>query len=107
MLLEECPMIPYRRSLQSGSMSPELSTPSCSDTSLAIRQLYGHSIAKELLHATTSSKPNGSTEADDEDDPEAWSAEAYFTNANYQGKKTAFLLFINRSSFHLSLHVKN
>ncbi|KAG0700603.1 DNA mismatch repair protein [Suillus ampliporus] len=58
-------------------------------------QLYGHSIAKELLHATTSSISNDSTEVDDEDDPESWSAEAYFTNANYQGKKTALLLFIN------------
>jgi len=77
-------------------MSPELSTPSCSDTSLAIRQLYGHSIAKELLHVTTSSKSSGGVATDNADDPEAWSAEVIFTNANYQGKKTAFLLFINR-----------
>jgi DNA mismatch repair protein MLH1 len=86
--------------LQSGSMSPELSTPSCSDTSLAIRQLYGHSIAKELLHVTTSNS-NDSAEADD---PEAWSAEAHFTNANYQGKKTAFLLFINRPFLAVPMH---
>ncbi|KAG1903457.1 histidine kinase-like ATPase [Suillus fuscotomentosus] len=65
---------------KAGSLSPELSTPSCSDASQAIRQLYGHSIAKELLHVTASS---------------AWSADAYFTNANYQGKKIALLLFIN------------
>lgn len=107
MSLEKRPTIPYMRSLQSGSLSPELSTPSCSDTSLAIRHLYGHSIAKELLHVTTSSKSNGSTEEGDVDDPEAWSAEAYFTNANYQGKKTAFLLFINRPPSYPSFHVKN
>jgi hypothetical protein len=33
---------------------------------------------------------------DDSEDPEAWSAEAHFTSVNYQGKKTALLLFINR-----------
>lgn len=34
-----------------------------------------------------------------EDDPEAWHAEAYITNANYQAKKMVFLLFINRTYF--------
>lgn len=29
-------------------------------------------------------------------DPESWTAETYFTNANYQAKKMVFLLFINR-----------
>ncbi|KAG1885385.1 histidine kinase-like ATPase [Suillus subluteus] len=80
---------------KAGSLSPELSTPSCSDTSQAIRHLYGHSIAKELLHVTASSVSDDSTDMDDSEDPEAWSAEAYCTNANYQGKKTALLLFIN------------
>ncbi|KAG2151212.1 histidine kinase-like ATPase [Suillus bovinus] len=80
---------------KSGSLSPELSTPSCSDTSQAIRQLYGHSIAKELLHVTASSVSDDITDTDDSEDSEAWSADAYFTNANYQGKKTALLLFIN------------
>jgi DNA mismatch repair protein MLH1 len=84
-------------------LSPELSTPSCSDTSQAIRQLYGHSIAKELLHVTVSSVSDDSTDMDDSEDPEAWSAEAHFTNVNYQGKKTALLLFINRR-FLLFLH---
>lgn len=44
-------------------------------------------------------------EADDTDDPEAWSAEVYFTNANYQGKKTAFLLFINRWCLAVAPHL--
>lgn len=36
-------------------------------------------------------------EVDDlDDDPEAWHANAHITNANYQGKKMVFLLFINR-----------
>jgi DNA mismatch repair protein MLH1 len=66
--------------------------------------LYGHSIAKELLHETVSSaKPKRNTGKDDDadededDDSESWSAEAYFTNANYQAKKMVFLLFINRA----------
>ncbi|KAG1792786.1 histidine kinase-like ATPase [Suillus plorans] len=80
---------------KAGSLSPELSTPSCSDASQAIRQLYGHSIAKELLHITASSVSDDNTDMDDPEDPEAWSADAYFTNANYQGKKIALLLFIN------------
>lgn len=82
--------------MQAGSLSPELSTPSCSDASQAIRQLYGHSIAKELLHVTASSASDDNTDMEDPEDPEAWSADAYFTNANYQGKKIALLLFINR-----------
>lgn len=86
---------------KSGSASPDLSTPSASDTPLAIRLLYGHSIAKDLLHLrlASSRKENDDKSADEddpEDDPEAWIAEAHFTNANYQGKKMIFLLFINR-----------
>jgi DNA mismatch repair protein MLH1 len=80
-----------------------------STTPQAIRLLYGHSIAKELLHEIVSSgaKPKRNTgkhaNADDDDgdedeeDAESWSAEAYFTNANYQAKKIVFLLFINRA----------
>ncbi|KAH7922709.1 DNA mismatch repair protein MutL [Leucogyrophana mollusca] len=79
---------------KAGSPSPELSTPSSSEITQTIRLLYGHSISKELLHITTSSD-NGEDDDTSEDDPESWSAEAYFTNANYQAKKTVFLLFIN------------
>lgn len=60
--------------------------------SQGIRLLYGHSTAKELLHVEiTSGNAN-----DHIDDPERWSAEAYCTNANFQGKKTILILFINR-----------
>jgi len=38
-------------------------------------------------------------EQEEPDKPESWSAEAYFTNANYQAKKFVFLLFINRKSY--------
>ncbi|KAI0711182.1 DNA mismatch repair protein MutL [Cerioporus squamosus] len=93
-----------------GTPSPDVSTPSSSTTVQAIRLLYGQTLAKELLHATASStdkkgaKASGSpveqVDDDDEDDDmgedtEAWSAEAHFTNANYQSKKMTLLLFIN------------
>ena len=39
------------------------------------------------------------------DQPESWSAEAYFTNANYQAKKIVFLLFINRTLFLPLFHL--
>ncbi|KAH7907575.1 histidine kinase-like ATPase [Hygrophoropsis aurantiaca] len=78
---------------KAGSSSPELSTPSSSDITQTIRLLYGHTIAKELVHITSSSETNDEHGGDD--DPESWTAEAYFTNANYQAKKTVFLLFIN------------
>ena len=85
---------------QSGSASPDLSTPSSSETSAAIRLLYGHSIAKELLHVKISSsdKEREGTDMDEDDnnDSESWNAASYFTNANYQAKKVVFLLFINR-----------
>ena len=92
-----------------------MTTPSSSDTPQAIRLLYGHLIGKELLHATMSSpkkkkktnkRRHGENEDDDDDedeydedmdDPESWRAEAHFTNANYQAKKTVFLLFVNRA----------
>jgi DNA mismatch repair protein MLH1 len=69
--------------------------------SQTIRLLYGHSIAKDLMHVTVQSEKgskNGQNveEIPEDDDPEAWSAEAYCTNANYHAKKTVFLLFINR-----------
>ncbi len=75
----------------------------------AIRQLYGQTLAKELLNVSLSSsakKPVTSEspadtdedELEDGDEAEAWSAEAHFTNAHYQSKKMVFLLFINRES---------
>lgn len=84
---------------KSGSASPDLSTPSSSETPAAIRLLYGHSIAKELLHVKLSSsdKEREETDMDEDhrDDAESWNAVSYFTNANYQAKKTICLLFIN------------
>ncbi|KAF8660765.1 hypothetical protein AX16_001559 [Volvariella volvacea WC 439] len=82
---------------KAGSSSVDLSTPSNSQVPNAIRLLYGHTIAKELLHVKVSSKSGGDGQSaiHHNDDPEAWAAEAHFTNANYQGKKTVFLLFIN------------
>ncbi|KAF8899820.1 DNA mismatch repair protein MutL [Gymnopilus junonius] len=87
---------------KAGSPSPDLSTPSSSETSTSIRLLYGHSITKELIHSKVSSarkqrKDDDAMDEDDEerDDPESWDAEIYFTNVNYQAKKMVFLLFIN------------
>ncbi|KIK94933.1 hypothetical protein PAXRUDRAFT_141840 [Paxillus rubicundulus Ve08.2h10] len=85
---------------KAGSPTPELSTSPTSDVGQAIRLLYGHSIGKELLHVEVSSTGAGGshsrdTSADDLDDPERWSAEAYCTSPNYQAKKIVFLLFIN------------
>ncbi|KIM42266.1 hypothetical protein M413DRAFT_444701 [Hebeloma cylindrosporum] len=83
-----------------GAASPDISTPSASDTPTTIRLLYGHSIAKELIHHQLSSSKKQRNDDDmdedeEEEDPESWMAECYFTNANYQAKKMVFLLFIN------------
>ncbi|OJT01730.1 DNA mismatch repair protein Mlh1 [Trametes pubescens] len=90
---------------KTGSPSPDVSTPSSSTTEQAIRLLYGQTLAKELLHVTVipASKGKGKASAahqdasddEDEDVDDSWSAEAHFTNANYQAKKMTFLLFIN------------
>jgi len=99
LLLSEC---------QAGSSSPDLSTPSSSSTSQAIRLLYGHSIAKDLLQVTTSSADKqtqvdtdvGDNESGNDDNAGPWTAEAHFTNVNYHAKKMIFLLFINRTSLY-------
>ncbi|KAG6868636.1 hypothetical protein C0993_012680 [Termitomyces sp. T159_Od127] len=94
---------------KAGSPTPDLSSPSASETPNNIRLLYGHSIAKELVPVKVSSKDkkpiqegkDEDMETDEpEDDPEAWHAEAHITNANYQAKKMVFLLFINRTCFY-------
>lgn len=94
--------------VQTGSPSPDVSTPSSSTIEQAIRLLYGQTLAKELLHVSVSPSSRGKGKAlaeqnhasDDEDVDvdDSWSAEAHFTNANYQAKKMTFLLFINRES---------
>ncbi|KAH6909546.1 DNA binding protein [Coprinopsis sp. MPI-PUGE-AT-0042] len=87
---------------KAGSASPELSTPPNSNVPQAIRLLYGHSIAKELLEAKVSSQCPGDEDDQDRMDVDnaglrngSWSAELHFTNPNYQAKKFNFLLFIN------------
>ncbi|KAG5637179.1 hypothetical protein H0H81_005478 [Sphagnurus paluster] len=85
---------------KANSPSPDLSTPSSSETLNTIRLLYGHSVAKELVPVKVSSKCPVNEEGDmdvdgGEEDSESWHGEAYITNANYQAKKMVFLLFIN------------
>ncbi|KAJ3813073.1 histidine kinase-like ATPase [Lentinula aff. lateritia] len=71
---------------KAGSSSPDLSTPSASTTRHAIKMLYGPSIEKDLLQIAVNEDMKGEV---------SWSSEVYFTNVNYQAKKTMFLLFIN------------
>ncbi|KAL6300791.1 DNA binding protein [Sparassis latifolia] len=87
---------------KAGSPTPEVSTPSGSTTKQAIRLLYGQTIAKDLLDVTVSSSSAAdaaeeTSGANDKEEPSggSWSAEAHFTNAHYQAKKTVLLLFIN------------
>ncbi|KIY63167.1 DNA mismatch repair protein MutL [Cylindrobasidium torrendii FP15055 ss-10] len=71
-----------------GSTSPELTTPSTNTPVNTIRMLYGHTLAREMLSSSVTcdaSVPQS----------ESWKAEIHFSSANYQGKKTIFLLFIN------------
>jgi len=92
---------------QATSTTPEIATPASKTVQQAIRLLYGHSIATQLLEASISSKDKrlpSEAEGEDEDamdvdlpkGPMTWSAEVYFSNVNYQAKKMVFLLFINR-----------
>ena len=93
---------------QSGSGAPDVTTPSGSTTRQTIRQLYGQAIAKDLLEASMSSIDDNNTisgNSDAMDVEETWSAEAFFTNANYQAKRFVFLLFINRKLSHPGLCV--
>ncbi|KAJ6493696.1 histidine kinase-like ATPase [Mycena vitilis] len=81
---------------KAGSPSPDLTTPSSSEIPQAIRLLYGHSIAKDLLHASFGPGKNAQDEdMEEEPERESWTADVHFTNANYQSKKIIFLLFIN------------
>ncbi|KZT10305.1 DNA mismatch repair protein MutL [Laetiporus sulphureus 93-53] len=80
---------------KAGSPTPDVSTPSGSTTAQAIRLLYGQTIAKDLLHVTVSSSSDDEGSGNANEDANSWSAEAHFTNAHYQAKKTVLLLFIN------------
>ncbi|KAL9709899.1 DNA mismatch repair protein Mlh1 [Leucoagaricus gongylophorus] len=88
------------------STTPEIATPASKTVPQAIRLLYGHSIATQLLEARISSKDQKFPSEDEDEDesamdidlpkgPTTWSAEVHFSNANYQAKKMVFLLFIN------------
>ncbi|KIL63542.1 hypothetical protein M378DRAFT_164437 [Amanita muscaria Koide BX008] len=82
-----------------GSPSPDMSTPSASETIHVIRLLYGHSVTKELLEEKLSSeglqKEHNSDSGPETLHSEEWTAETFFTNPNHQAKKMTFLLFIN------------
>ncbi|KAF9447828.1 DNA mismatch repair protein MutL [Macrolepiota fuliginosa MF-IS2] len=86
---------------KSTSASPDIATPASMTVPQAIRLLYGHSIATQLLQDNVSSetqKEDEDEEAVDDDLPTnagTWSTELHFTNPNYQAKKMVFLLFIN------------
>ena len=64
----------------------------------SILNVQDNSIAKELINITV----NGKDTVDELDEMEVdhdehdWKAQVSFTSANYQAKKTVFLLFINR-----------
>ena len=76
-----------------------------SEATHVIRLLYGQSVAKELLEAKVLPKNQKRKRLSVNDvelegnNKESWTADALFTNANYQAKKMTFILFINRMLF--------
>lgn len=66
-----------------GESSTSISVPAHASVVDRIRQIYGGSVANELVEYSTS------------DDRWGFKAEGYATNANYHIKKTTLLLFIN------------
>lgn len=66
-----------------GDSSTSIAVPSSASTVDRIRQIYGGSVANELIEFATS------------DDRWSFKAEGLATNANYNIKKTTLLLFIN------------
>lgn len=66
-----------------GDSSTSIAVPSSATTTDRIRQIYGGSVANELIEFSTS------------DDRWSFKAEGLATNANYNIKKTTLLLFIN------------
>lgn len=67
-----------------------ISTPSNASTIDSIRQIHGSAVANELVEFNTSSDKWG------------FKASGWATNANYNVKKTTFLLFINHRSVESS-----
>ncbi|KAK7721390.1 DNA mismatch repair protein Mlh1 [Diaporthe eres] len=66
-----------------GESSTSISVPATASVVDRVRQIYGTSVANELVEYSTS------------DDRLGFKAEGYATNANYHIKKTTLLLFIN------------
>lgn len=66
-----------------GESSTSISVPAAASVVDRVRQIYGTSVANELVEYSTS------------DDRWGFKAEGYATNANYHIKKTTLLLFIN------------
>lgn len=66
-----------------GDSSTSISVPATASVIDRVRQIYGASVANELIEYSTS------------DDRWGFKAEGYATNANYHIKKTTLLLFIN------------
>lgn len=66
-----------------GESSTSISVPATASVIDRVRQIYGASVANELIEYSTS------------DDRWGFKAEGYATNANYHIKKTTLLLFIN------------
>lgn len=66
-----------------GESSTSISVPATASVVDRVRQIYGTSVANELVEYSTS------------DDRWGFKAEGYATNANYHIKKTILLLFIN------------
>ncbi|POS73290.1 mutL ortholog-1 [Diaporthe helianthi] len=66
-----------------GESSTSISVPATASVIDRVRQIYGASVANELIEYSTS------------DDRWGFKADGYATNANYHIKKTTLLLFIN------------
>lgn len=73
-----------------GESAMSISTPSNASTIDSIRQIHGSAVANELVEFNTSSDKWG------------FKASGWATNANYNVKKTTFLLFINHRSVESS-----
>lgn len=91
---------------QAGTSRPDISTIAgpTSTITTAIQNLYGPSIAKELIHVTAQSPVRGKGKS--KGDAADWDVEAYVTNANYHVKRMGFLLFINSTLRHLHVFIK-
>jgi DNA mismatch repair protein MLH1 len=71
---------------KSGSMQPDLQTSTSASSLEIIRNVYGNSVAKELLDFQA------------ECDVLDFRSTGYISNCNYNSKKREFILFINRNS---------